>query len=201
MQIYPCMLSLYTLTYPAKNKGRVFYGGGPNLSQQSESIRGCVSCSWVMESPGHQNSNRKDRIQTNIRLPTQKKRIQSKQEVAVRTSFVMRTETASHWFSLKAMQPRVWNQSCPPTDELSEICHLPEHMDPEISQLPHLWSQISVKGYFMIKIKLIMIIIKTPQRKTYTGVVQSVFFSPVNNGLIFYFMMQVISHKAIYVRC
>lgn len=101
----------------------------------------------------------KDRIQANMRLGAQKKRKRSKQEVAVRTSSMMRTETASHWFSLKAMQPRVWNQSCPPTDELPEICCLPEHMDPVISLFPHLWSQISVKGYITAKIKLLLLLL------------------------------------------
>lgn len=56
MQISFYIYYIY-IVYFARNKGRIFYWAGPNPSQQSESIIGCVSCSCFMESLVHQNKN------------------------------------------------------------------------------------------------------------------------------------------------
>lgn len=101
MPLYIHLLTLLKLKEGYVTEEAQISASNLNLSQAAY----CVLGSWRILAT--KTEIVKERIQTNIRLHTQKKRKRSKQEVAVRTSSVMRTETASHWFSLKAIQPRV----------------------------------------------------------------------------------------------
>lgn len=151
-----------------------------------------------MDALGYQNKNHRAQSSGKYQTPcTEKKRKWSKQEAAVRRSSLMRTETASHWFSLKAVQPRVWKSVMSPNWWV--VWNLPP------SRSHGAWELLAsslVSRDFCRRV-LEMITKNHNEDATEENIgwrCPRCALLPRNDGFTCEFVLQAISHEAIYLR-